>query len=49
MGPAPSADPHPDDKPEVLEHSNQKVSRALMLVTAILFVAVLSALLYRCG
>ena len=45
MGPSPHADPEPDDKPEVIEHSNLKVSKVLLLVTTILVVAAICILL----
>jgi hypothetical protein len=49
MGPSPNAEQHPDDKPEILEPSNQKVPSVLFIVTAVLLIAVLFAALYRCG
>jgi hypothetical protein len=45
MGPSPHADPDSNETPEVIEHSNQKVSKVLLLVTAILIVVAICILL----
>lgn len=45
MGPSPHADPEATEKPEVIEHSNRKVAKVLLLVTTILAVAAICILL----
>jgi hypothetical protein len=45
MGPSAHADPDPNEKPEVIEHSNRKVSKVLLLVTTILIVVAICILL----
>ncbi|MEP7363277.1 MAG: hypothetical protein ABI972_08480 [Acidobacteriota bacterium] len=47
MGPSAAPDPLPNDKPEILEHSNKKVSSVLMLITVILAIATVAIFVFK--